>query len=115
MKRKNLLLSIITISGILIASFLLLNNQSTDRDKYEKFLVSEYAGFPFGDEAVTEGKPAPDRPDLASFTDYIKTMDPEIKAVPAWRLQDGLEYSRSLQAGQRLKDFHPLIVEFQPA
>jgi hypothetical protein len=103
MKKKNLLLSIISIAGIVLAGILLTSKQNSDRDRYEKFLVSEYADFPVGGEADVDGEPSPDRPDLASFTDYIKTLDPELKTVPAWRLQDGLRYSKALQAEQRLK------------
>jgi len=103
MKKKNLLLSLITITGILIASVLLITNYPDLRKDYEEFLVGEYADFPFIEETSLDGEPAPDRPDLASFTDYIKTLDPELKAVPAWRLQKALERSKSLQADQRLK------------
>ena len=103
MKKKNLLLSLITITGILIASVLLITNHPDLRKDYEEFLVGEYADFPFIEETSLDGEPAPDRPDLASFTDYIKTLDPELKAVPAWRLQKALERSKSLQADQRLK------------
>ncbi len=104
MKKKNLLLLGLSTAMLFIAGVLILTNNSNDsRDLYEKFLVQEYASFPFSNITANDEEPAMDRPDLAAFTDYIKTFDPELQAVPAWRLRDGLEHSKALQAADRLK------------
>ncbi len=104
MKKKHLLLIILASAVMMLTGVLIItNNANSERTDYEKFLAQEYADYPFADLADESEEPALDRPDLASFTDYIKTMDPAIKAVPAWRLKDGLEQSKAIQANDRLK------------
>ena len=58
------------------------------RADYEKFLVSEYKGLPQA-KSTTEkvsGKEEMDRPDEAAFAEYVKTLDPALKAVPGERI-----------------------------
>ena len=89
MKIKNLLLT----SGIVILSsvgivLVVRNPKPNARKDYEKFLVSEYKGLSHG-EFTTEkisGKEVVDRPDEAAFAEYIKTLDPALKAVPGERI-----------------------------
>ncbi|MFA6129236.1 MAG: T9SS type A sorting domain-containing protein [Bacteroidales bacterium] len=89
MKNKRLVL----ITGILVlisGTVLLfkLNTRTDERKDYEKFLVSEYRGLPSVESTVpnNSGKEKLDRPDEAAFADYIKTLDPKIKAVPGERI-----------------------------
>lgn len=89
MKIKNLLLA----SGMVIAAsvciVLITRNAKPDaRKDYEKFLVSEYKGLPAIEPAVEKGsgKEEMDRPDEAAFAEYVKTLDPAIKAVPSERI-----------------------------
>ncbi len=110
MKRKYLIQIVLASAVFMLAGMLIItNNLNSERADYEKFLVQEYASFPFGELTGNDQKPALDRPDLASFTDYIKTMDPAIKAVPAWRLKDGLKQSKAIQANDRLKSGSSVI------
>lgn len=89
MKIKNLLIA----SGIVALSaagavLVFHPNRLDDRKIYEKFLVSEYKGLPDGESAdpVVQGEEKVDRPDEAAFAEYIKTLDPAIKAVPRERI-----------------------------
>ncbi len=105
MKRHILALTGFIVTCLFAAGLLImpLITQTDIRGDYEQFLVQEYTSFPIADLTAGEKEPAMDRPDLASFTDYIKTMDPELKAVPAWRLAEGLEHSKALQAKEGFK------------
>lgn len=89
MKIKKLILAsgIVALSA---ASILLMTRHSSSdsRKDYEKFLVSEYQGLPGGEasDSKESGKKETDRPDRAAFSEYIKTLDPAIKAVPGERI-----------------------------
>lgn len=89
MKIKNLLLA----SGMVIAAsvciVLITRNAKPDaRKEYEKFLVSEFQGLAVSEQAAEKGsgKIGMDRPDQAAFAEYIKTVDPALKAVPMERI-----------------------------
>jgi len=89
MKIKNLLLAsgMVVVSSVCIVLITRIAKPDARKD-YEKFLVSEYKGLPAD---ITAGKKEPgkeemDHPDLAAFDEYIKTVDPEIKAVPRERI-----------------------------
>lgn len=80
-------------SGIVVLSAISIilisrNLKITARHDYEKFLVSEYKGQPVAEPEVENrsGKKEMDRPDQAAFAEYIKTMDPAIRAVPGERI-----------------------------
>ncbi|MFH0760160.1 MAG: T9SS type A sorting domain-containing protein [Bacteroidota bacterium] len=102
MKTKHLLLTGICVGVLTLAGVALLRFQNGDpRKDYEKFLASEYKALPqfvLSDES--EGGKALDKPDLAAFAEYIKTVDPAIKAVPRERL---LEANRQTESLQNLK------------
>jgi len=89
MKTNKLLLTagVIILSSVSIV--LVKRNPKPDvRKDYEKFLVSEYKGLPAGEPAIENGtgKEEMDRPDEAAFAEYVKTLDPLLKAVPNERI-----------------------------
>lgn len=89
MKIKNLVIAsgivILSTAGIIQAT---LNTLQDERKEYEKFLVSEYKGLPASEPAGEKGSglAETDRPDAAAFAEYIKTLDPALKAVPTERI-----------------------------
>lgn len=101
MKIKHLLITGIGITALAITGLAVLKTQqASPREEYEKFLVSEYKTLPQSvlAEDAKEGK-ALDKPDLAAFSEYIKTIDPASKVVPRERL---------LAANRQTKNLHNL-------
>ncbi len=89
MKIKNLIFAAGTVVLSAAAIVLITVNSKKDyRREYEKFLVSEYRALPSAGQDSKNGsaKVRLDRPDEAAFADYIKTLDPAIKAVPSERI-----------------------------
>jgi photosystem II stability/assembly factor-like uncharacterized protein len=89
MKIKNILIGSGFIALAAVGTVLLTQKPAPDaRAEYEKFLVSEYRGLPSFEANVQaiSGKEKMDRPDMAAFSDYIKTVDPAIKSVPSERI-----------------------------
>ncbi|MFO7617467.1 MAG: T9SS type A sorting domain-containing protein [Bacteroidales bacterium] len=83
------------VAGLVLVN---VNGKKDARAQYEQFLASEYAGYSghqSGQEAIK-----PDKPDVAAFAEYIKTLDPQIKAVPRERIVDA---HRLTEAAARLK------------
>jgi photosystem II stability/assembly factor-like uncharacterized protein len=88
MKTKNILIAsgIVTLAVAAGISVVQLIKPDTRR-LYENFLVSEYQGLPTPDSQKGDsGKEKADRPDEAAFAEYIKTLDPAIRAVPSERI-----------------------------
>jgi photosystem II stability/assembly factor-like uncharacterized protein len=70
------------------------------RSEYEKRLLQSAKSIP---EEKESGKDAEeeagmDRPDIAAYTDYIKTMDPKTGAIPQGRLTMAYDETRSMQS-----------------
>jgi len=89
MKIKNILIGSGFIALVAAGTVLFTQKPALDaRAEYEKFLVSEYQGLPSFEANVQaiSGKEKMDRPDRAAFSEYIKTVDPAIKAVPTERI-----------------------------
>ncbi|MCX6225854.1 MAG: hypothetical protein NTV01_14065 [Bacteroidia bacterium] len=70
------------------------------RSEYEKQLLKAAKSIPAEKESGKEAEEEAgmDRPDIAAYTDYIKTMDPQTGTVPPGKLQDAYDRTRSLQA-----------------
>ncbi|MDD4645493.1 MAG: T9SS type A sorting domain-containing protein [Bacteroidales bacterium] len=104
MNRKTSLVLSLGITSLVVCCCL---NSCTKKNRvrsdYEKFLVSEYKGLPKGETTKSKesGKEEADRPDQAAFQEYVKTLDPALKAVPgervlaANRVTDALESLKS--------------------
>jgi len=100
MKINHLLLTGICIAALYITGVTVLRIQKADsREDYEKFLVSEYKTLPQSvlSEDAKGGK-ALDRPDLAAFSEYIKTLDPATRTVPRERILDANRQTKALSS-----------------
>ena len=77
---------------ILIAgSIIMIQNNIKDTDPrgdYEKFLTDQMEVLKGIDTETVQEMPKMDRPDLAGIQEYLRTVDPELKAVPNWRTID---------------------------
>ncbi len=100
MKIKSLLFTGTILCAIAVTGVLLLNgNKDKVRKDYEKFLVSEYQILPIADINKSDNKSARmDSPDKAALAEYIKTVDPFIKAVPRERLIGAYQQTKALQS-----------------
>ncbi|MFC2096951.1 T9SS type A sorting domain-containing protein [Bacteroidota bacterium] len=94
--KKKVIGSILLIIS-LIASLFIITNTNNNRKNYEKFLEQEYKKIPVYASEVLRDIPKPDRPDQAAIRDYFMTMDPELKAVPGYRLNKAYKQTLALQ------------------
>jgi len=76
--------SVILIAGSIV---IIKNNlkDSDPRGDYEKYLTEQMEILKGVDTETVKDMPKMDRPDLAGIQDFLRTVDPEIKAVPSWR------------------------------
>jgi len=113
MKFRSLTIGLLGAGLALAGGILLVSNLKKDsRTDFEKFLVSEYYGIPA--VSAVEGEKdheGMDNPQLAAFTEYIKTLDPELKAVPRERLIPAMLETES---AQQLKSSNSLTWTAQP-
>lgn len=87
----------------MLAAVLIVNpfQKKTDsRSEYEKQLLKAAKSIPIEKESgeETEEEAGMDRPDIAAFTDYIKTMDPKTRTIPEGKLLGAYEQTRAFQA-----------------
>jgi photosystem II stability/assembly factor-like uncharacterized protein len=88
------------IPAALLSSVLILNRKDTRTD-YEKFLLESAKTIPADFKKIPKDKEVragEDSPDMAAYTDFVKTLDPALRAVPAERLRPAWEYARDLQS-----------------
>ena len=86
---------------LLAGSVILLQNQKTDREKYEDFILESFAPFEDIDITADENSKSPDQPDMAAYQEYLTTVDPELGFVPKKRLWEAYHYTRSLLSDQK--------------
>ena len=107
MKKKQIILTtglLIPFLAILIGSGILKSENKTNfRAEYETFLNSEYAKIQRIDPEVLKELPKPDRPDQAAIRNYFMTVDPELKAVPSYRLKKAYEEMKTIQQTANFK------------
>ena len=104
MKKTLALVLPLSIVVILIFTFFP-DSQRTNfsqRD-YVQFLIEAAAEFPDVGAEPGHEKVAPDRPDMAAFMEFVKTVDPSTRDVPVQHRFAALEKTRELS---RLKGFH---------
>ena len=78
----------------LVFSLLILQDKENNRDRYEQYLLEtgKKAGIPLNEDdrelrtANCEPEQSLDEPQMAAFQDFLETMDPVEKRVPAERL-----------------------------
>ncbi len=83
--KKQLLLLPVALACIAIAIVITTNDNPSDkkRSDYEKFLISNGKMLSNDVTSAGEKNPGADRPDQAAFSEFVKTLDPAIKRVPA--------------------------------
>ena len=100
--KKYLILSIILISVI---GVYLKNIDS--KNGYEKFILSVYAkGSALNISNSDSGIKPADKPDMAALQEFITTVDPALKYVPAKRLAKAYDYAQNIELS---RDYNPLI------
>jgi len=62
-----------------------INSGENQRVAYEKFINDNQKALPELEVNEIKALPKMDRPDLAGYTDFLKTVDPTLKTVPNWR------------------------------
>ena len=92
---------LITILGVCALSFIVFNVNLNDRAKYEKFLQDEYKNIPNYSKKDLKNIPKPEHPDLASYQDYFRIVDPLLKYVPFERLKTALKYKLTFENSSR--------------
>lgn len=101
MKFKNIVLTAgITILSVAGIGLLFQNSKHDPRKEYEKFLVSEYRGLPSveKEDIQNSGKKEMDRPDVAAFYEFIKTVDPLTRTVPVERIMEANKTTKALSS-----------------
>ena len=105
--------SLISLFIVIVFTVTIFNQKNKDpRSEYEKFLL-EKAAFhsEIGDEH-TRSLRSPDKPEMAAFQEYIKTVDPELGYVPKERLWSS--YQKTLEIEEEVKALRDdPIVEWQ--
>ena len=91
--RKKLLLFSATAIIVLGGTITFGNFQKTNKDRaeYEDFIISSGAEILKKTSDKETKNPGADRPDEAAFTEFVKTMDPQLNRVPAERRIQALE------------------------
>lgn len=69
--------------GIILSQIKIHTNDK--RKNYQDYLTQVLKEFPDLSKEEIESLPKMDRPDLAGYADYLKTVDPALKTVPNWR------------------------------
>jgi photosystem II stability/assembly factor-like uncharacterized protein len=90
----------------LITSFILLRKNQHEREKYETFLLENSRNATISKSG--EESKSLDEPQMASFQDFLQTVDPKEKRVPVERLHRAYRDFMASQANGSLKDGNPL-------
>jgi photosystem II stability/assembly factor-like uncharacterized protein len=97
----------------LITSFILLKKNQNEREKYENFLLENGRKMD-KPESAGESKSL-DEPQMASFQDFLQTIDPLEKRVPVERLHQAYFDLKATQGIGSLKDGNPLQWDIVPS
>ncbi len=94
----------IVFSVLLIGFFFI--NKTDDRTEYEQYILSVYKnGKPIQPALENDSKPM-DMPDMAALQEFVTTVDPALKYVPAKRLAKAYNYTRSIELS---RDYDPPV------
>jgi photosystem II stability/assembly factor-like uncharacterized protein len=97
----------------LVSSFILLRNNQNARVRYEAFLLEN--SIQNDGSGSTEEDKALDEPQMASFQDFLQTVDPVKKRVPVERLHQAYRDLRAAQGNPGLKTGNPLQWDIVPS
>ena len=81
---------------VIVLFSLILFFRLSERNEYEAFLKEQFKEIPDNLSKELNNIPEPDRPDLAAWHEYFKTVDPKLKRVPVERLTKAFEQTKSL-------------------
>ena len=81
---------------VIVLFSLMLFFRFSERNEYEVFLRKQFREIPDYLDEESNTIPQPDRPDLAAWHEYFKTVDPKLKRVPVERLAKAFEQTKSL-------------------
>lgn len=96
------------ITLLVVAAFglsaIFLSNHKDPRSSYEKHLLKSAGELPSiepgpendSESGEEENEPGFDSPDIAAYSEYVKTMDPATREVPAGRLSEAYRETRML-------------------
>ncbi len=97
----------------LITSFILLRKNQNEREKYETFLLENSRKIDVSKSG--EESKSLDEPQMASFQDFLQTVDPKEKRVPVERLHQAYRDLMASQVNGSLKDGNPLQWDIVPS
>jgi len=90
----------VLVPAAILAIVFGISREST-RESYEKFLLLSARTIPADYKEAPkdkEGEAGQDSPDMAAYSEFVKTVDPALKAVPAARLREAWDYTHDLQS-----------------
>ncbi len=95
MKNKQIIqtigILIFFVALVIVSGVFKHENKNNFRAEYESYLNSEFDKLPAIDKEALKGEPKSDMPDRAAIRNYFMTMDPELKAVPSYRLKSAYQ------------------------
>lgn len=93
------------------AAWFLFTDTLSDRERYEQFILEKAADVINIPNQNQKGFKAPDKPDMAAYSEYVKTLDPELGYVPTKRLLKAYQYTSTLVAEQHaMRDYVPNMI-----
>lgn len=106
MKKSKLLVAGLVVTMLIASSIVLLlsNDAIPERDDFEQFLLGSASEFDSNINTDEVKNPGMDRPDVAAYADFVKTVDPELKRVPAERLIDAYWETEQLKSYKSASD-----------
>ncbi|MCK5821398.1 MAG: T9SS type A sorting domain-containing protein [Bacteroidales bacterium] len=96
---RNITYLVVGLAVVLIAGLLFfvksVNTGEDPRVAYEKFINETQEALPVLGVDKIKTLPKMDRPDMAGYADFLKTVDPAIKTVPNWRTTEAYDAIRN--------------------
>ena len=119
MKNKQIIqtigILIFFVALVIVSGVFKHENKNNFRAEYESYLNSEFDKLPAIDKEALKGEPKADMPDRAAIRNYFMTMDPELKAVPSYRLKSAYQQTKALQSKTSFKSGNTIQWESRPA
>ena len=105
--------SIVSLCIVIFFAVIFMTQKNNDpRSEYEKFILKKVALQAEVTPELSQVTKAPDKPGMAAFQEYIKTVDPELGYVPKERLWSS--YQKTLEIEEEAKALRDdPIVEWQ--
>lgn len=91
----------------------MMQNQKTQRDAYEDFILEKASVMKGVEMKSTKGLKTPDKPDEAAFHEYLMTVDPALGYVPKERLYNAYEYTKAKIEEQKSFRYYEPQIEWE--